>query len=396
MNFFRNQSPPPPPPPPPTPRPRRVRLPKLILPLSFHLPVSTLPLLPVTTAALALTSTLLPRSRWNLLQFIISISTLPTPIPFLHFLRPLFLPLLATKAYSLLTRLFFPTHDRTLCFWRRALPIYAAYKTTQAQLSIRAPPLADSTKAWNSRHTWAAARVYALCTELRGFYLKDGQYLGTRTDVVPQAWCLVLRTLQDRVPQIPFHEVEQTIKDAYCINQLPQVFQSIHTVPLASATIAQVHRATMPNGSPVVIKAQYCDQQQLYEKDLRNLRRLGRFLQSHKVPFFDMACVMGEFEKRIPLEFDFLREAEMMTTIRLNLKRAGINDIVIPKLVPGLVSQRVLTMSFIEGCRPDNSVAMNLWGIVPKDVVKTVGRAYGQMLLCDGVAHCDRKFAPCF
>lgn len=124
--------------------------------------------------------------------------------------------------------------------------------------------------------------------------------------------------------------------------------------------------------------------------DLLNLKRLARYLQKHDMSFFDMDSVVEEFESQIPAEFDFLREAVMMTTIRQNLKKAGIYDVVIPRVLPGLVSRRALTMTFIDGCRPDNGVAMNLWGIKPKDVVKAVGRAYGQMLLVDGVAHCDR------
>lgn len=126
--------------------------------------------------------------------------------------------------------------------------------------------------------------------------------------------------------------------------------------------------------------------------DLLNLKRLAAYLQKHDMSFFDMNSVVEEFEAQIPAEFDFLREAEMMTTIRLNLKRAKIHDVVIPRVLPGLVSRRVLTMTFIDGCRADNAVALNLWGIKGKDVIKTIGRAYGQMLLVDGVAHCDRTF----
>lgn len=107
--------------------------------------------------------------------------------------------------------------------------------------------------------------------------------------------------------------------------------------------------------------------------------------------FFDMDSVVREFENQIPAEFNFLREAEMMTRVRQNLKAAAIFDVVVPRLLPGLVSREALTMTFIDGCRPDNAVAMNLWGINPTDVLKAVGRAFGQMLLCDGVAHCDRK-----
>lgn len=126
--------------------------------------------------------------------------------------------------------------------------------------------------------------------------------------------------------------------------------------------------------------------------DLLNLKRLASYLQKFDMSFFDMLSVVDEFEKQIPAEFDFIREAEMMTTIRYNLQCARITDVVIPRIFPGLVSRCAITMSFIDGCRVDNQVALKLWGINPKQILKTIGRAYGQMLLVDGVAHCDRKY----
>lgn len=223
------------------------------------------------------------------------------------------------------------------------------------------------------------------------FFRLPGQFLGARSDLVPLAWCDTLRRLQDRVPPVPFAQVEATVRTAYSINKLTQVFSYIDPKPLASATIAQVHRGAMPDGTAVVLKAQYRDQERLCDMDLLNLKRLAAYLQKHDMSFFDMGAVVREFESQIPQEFDFVREAEMMTSIRLNLRAAGIRDIVIPRVLPGLVDRKALVMTYIDGCRPDNVVAMNLWGIKPKDVIKAIGRAYGQMLLYDGLAHCDRK-----
>lgn len=81
-----------------------------------------------------------------------------------------------------------------------------------------------------------------------------------------------------------------------------------------------------------------------------------------------------------------------MTIVRENLQRAGIRSVVVPHAIPGLVSRKSLCMTFIQGCRPDNFVALKLWGIEPHRIVQALGEAYGQMLLVDGLAHCDRKF----
>ncbi|CAN8073131.1 unnamed protein product [Agarophyton chilense] len=263
------------------------------------------------------------------------------------------------------------------------------YKKTQISLRIQNASAEKRTKTWNKRHEWGADKVYKLCVDLRGFYLKDGQFLGARSDLVPMAWCDSLRRLQDRVPPVAFSQIQNTIRESYNVNKVSQIFKTLDPIPLASATIAQVHRGEMPDGTPIVLKTQYTDQQRLCDMDLLNLKRLATYLQKHDMSFFDMHSVVTEFEAQIPAEFDFLREAEMMTIIRNNLRRAGIFDVVVPRIIPGLVSNRALTMTYVDGVRPDNSLALNHWGINPKDVLKAVGRAFGQMLLCDGVAHCD-------
>ncbi|KAI0562957.1 aarF domain containing kinase [Gracilaria domingensis] len=282
--------------------------------------------------------------------------------------------------YALFCRVIAPAHARSLRFWRRVIPIYVSYKKTQISLAVRNASAHKRAKAWNKRHHWAAEKVYNLCVELRGFYLKDayallltlstGQFLGARSDIVPTAWCDSLRRLQDRVPPVPFSQIEKTIRQSYNVNRVSQIFRDVDPNPLASATIAQVHRGHMPDGTPIVLKTQYIDQQRLCDMDLLNLKRLASYLQKHDMSFFDMDSVVTEFETQIPAEFDFLREAEMMTIIRNNLRRASIFDVVIPKVLPGLVSRRALTMTYVDGVRPDNSLALNHWGIKPKDVLK--------------------------
>lgn len=203
-----------------------------------------------------------------------------------------------------------------------------------------------------------------------------------------------MKGLQDQVPPVPFSEIKTTLRSAYRINTIAQVFNWVDAVPLASATIAQVHRCELRDGTDAALKTQYADQEHLCNMDLLNLKRLASYLQKFDMSFFDMQSVVSEFEKQIPAEFDFIREAEFMTTIRYNLQRARITDIVIPRVFPGLVSRRAIVMSFLDGCRVDNQATLKVWGINPREVLKSIGRAYGQMLLVDGVAHCDRTSRP--
>ena len=317
---------------------------------------------------------------WFATQFVV---ILPNPVP----LSRLRVPVIVSIAYGLSARLFAPAHWRSLQFWRRILPIYAGYKQTQVLCLGKSQKARD--KRWAIRHKWGARRVYALCVELRGFYLKDGQFLGARTDFVPIAWCKLLRALQDRVPPVKYRQIEETMKNSYNINSAKQLFRNLDETPIASATIAQVHRGELLDGTDVALKAQYCNQERLCTLDLLNLKRLAGFLQRFDMNFFDMNSVVKEFEAQIPTEFDFIREAVQMTLVRQNLKNAGIDNIVIPRAIPGLVTKRALCMSFVEGSRADNAVALKLWGVKPESVVRTLGQAYGSMLLVDGLTHCD-------
>lgn len=171
-----------------------------------------------------------------------------------------------------------------------------------------------------------------------------GQYLGSRSDFVPAAWCEKLKGLQDRVPAVSFERIEATLKDSFRVNKTSQLFTSFSRSPLASATIAQVHRAELRDGTDVVVKTQYDDQEALCRMDLRNLRQLASFLQKHDMSFFDLDAVVTEMELQIPAEFDFVGEAVSMTLIAENMQAAGLHDVIIPRAIPGMVTRRTLVM----------------------------------------------------
>lgn len=127
---------------------------------------------PLRAFLLAIAQALLGPTRWNIFQLCVALSH--APIPRLDFSKPATAPLLCTWAYGLTARLLFPAHRRSLSFWRRVLPIYAGYKRTQVVLTLRRADSQTRDRVWENRHRWGAAKVYNLCVELRGFYLKDG------------------------------------------------------------------------------------------------------------------------------------------------------------------------------------------------------------------------------
>ncbi|KAA8494310.1 Uncharacterized protein FVE85_4285 [Porphyridium purpureum] len=300
------------------------------------------------------------------------------------------LPVLAVKGARALLRRMCPALARDMEFWSRVLPIYVQYKMTQ-QYTQRLVSDADRRdEIWTRKHAWGAKQVYNLCTSMRGFYLKDGQFIGSRADFVPAAWCDELCRLQDRVPPVPFRCIERTLCESFGVNTIQQIFSHVDQRALGSATIAQVHKAEWC-GCAVVIKAQYADQEALCRLDLKNLRKLAEFLQSTDFQFFDLISVVCEFEQQIPLEFDFELEARHMHTIATNLARAEICPqlVCIPATVPGLVARRAIVMEYMDGVRITERDTLEQWGIDRLRVVEALGHAYGQMLLVDGLFHAD-------
>lgn len=157
--------------------------------------------LPIRTTLLAVAQSLLGPTRWNILQLLITLSGPPPfPLPLsvllrlppllplpcavrpplargVAFIRPLRAPLIATWVYGVAARVVAPIHRRSLSFWRRVIPIYSAYKRTQVSLALCNADARTRERVWNVRHKWGATKVYNLCVELRGFYLKDGTSL---------------------------------------------------------------------------------------------------------------------------------------------------------------------------------------------------------------------------
>lgn len=121
---------------------------------------------------LSVVQALLGPVRWNSLQGLILAS--PSSAPILSEFNRMRWPLFFIWLYGITTRVFAPAHRRSLSFWQRVIPIYAAYKRTQLQLSLQQADPHVRSKTWDLRHKWAARKVYNLCVELRGFYLKDG------------------------------------------------------------------------------------------------------------------------------------------------------------------------------------------------------------------------------
>lgn len=266
---------------------------------------------------------------------------------------------------------------------RTGIRIYLAYKYTQRK--VRGKPREVREAAWERRHEQTAERLYRLAVDLKGLYIKTGQFIGTRSDVVPEPFVRSLSRLQDKVPARPPSEVRGTIERQFG-RPVHELFATFDDTPIGSASLAQVHRATLHDGREVVVKVQYPEVGALVRLDISNLRTIVRFV-AWREPNFDYRAIVNEIASQVPLELDFVREAEMGRRVRENLR--DIDGITVPGVVEGLVRPKVLVTEYIDGARLLDGGRFAGMAVDGVGLAKTIAGAFGHQILVDGLFQAD-------
>ncbi len=261
--------------------------------------------------------------------------------------------------------------------------IYLRYKRLQRRTRGQPPHVSDP--QWLRAHEKSAEEVYRLAVGLKGLFIKVGQFAGTRSDVAPEPYVRSLSRLQDAVPPRPVARIRATIEQELGI-AADDLFASFDDRPLAAASLAQVHRATLADGTPVAVKVQYPEVHDLVRLDLRNLRTMARFV-AWREPLFDYRAIVDEIGNQVPLELDFRREAAMSRRIASNLRE--IPGIVIPEVVDGLVTKRVLVTHFFEGERVIGQQSRDLSVAEREELASRIAGAFGHQILVDGLFQAD-------
>ncbi|TDO68698.1 ubiquinone biosynthesis protein [Kribbella sp. VKM Ac-2571] len=222
-------------------------------------------------------------------------------------------------------------------------------------------------------------------------FVKLGQVLSTRSDVIPQSVATELSRLQDQVTPAPWPQIEEILTEE--LGAPPsELYAAFDTEPLAAASVAQVYTARLTNGTDVVVKVQRPGIAGLVDRDLDIVRRLARLLDRNT----DWGRSMGVraladgFADAMREELDFTVEAGNMTTVAAGKSVAASNDLVVPRLYPERCTRRVLTMERLDGIGLGNAVeAIADRGLDPV----RLGRALFECLLgqvaIDGVFHAD-------
>ena len=234
-------------------------------------------------------------------------------------------------------------------------------------------------------HRRSAQGAYALATRLEGLPIKVCQFLGSRADILPEEYVTVLSQLQDRVPPRPLAALAPLLRRELG-RSWEEVFSELDPMPLASASLAQVHRGRLRDGREVAVKIQYPEIARLVAIDLQNFALLVRVL-ARLEPGFDFRVLIDEVEKYVPLELDFVNEAENAARMRQNL--AGRADVLVPAVVPELSTRRVLVMEYLEGVRVTDVAGLRGIGIDPREVASRLIDVFCEQVLVHGFFHAD-------
>jgi predicted unusual protein kinase regulating ubiquinone biosynthesis (AarF/ABC1/UbiB family) len=222
--------------------------------------------------------------------------------------------------------------------------------------------------------------------ELGPSYIKLGQWLSTRADILPQPYLDVLAKLQDEVPPAPFSEVKSMIENE--LGDIQHVFDEFNTSALSGASLGQVYLARY-KGKDVIVKISRPNIEQIIEKDIFFLKKIlpiaTRFIDPNIR--FSAEGMLSQFIETIHEEMDYRIEADNLITIKNNLKNDRM--IIIPNVIQERTSKHVLTLDYIPGIKITDIEKLEAMGIDREKLVIRVHHVFFKMLLRHNIFHAD-------
>jgi ubiquinone biosynthesis protein len=231
-------------------------------------------------------------------------------------------------------------------------------------------------------------RLREMLDELGPTFVKFGQLLSTRPDVVPPDIVFELRALQDDVRPFPFAEVEETLRRELGLT-VERLFLEFEQSPVAAASIGQVHRAVLPNGDRVVVKVQRPQAPRQIEADLELLYRTAAVVRQRvrALRFIDTVAIVDEFARSIRQELDYRSEARNAERFRRNF--AGSVPVKIPRVYRSYSGARVLTLEELPGVQVADLDAPGLPGEERRRLAYSIAECWMTMIFRHGFFHGD-------
>lgn len=249
------------------------------------------------------------------------------------------------------------------------------FLSIKAKLVLKKEPVAEMLSP--------AQRVRLALEELGPTFIKIGQILSTRPDLLPPDYIKELEKLQDRVPAFALNEVKRQIESELAL-PTEELFAEFDPEPLAAASIGQVHRAVLAGGKKVAVKIRRPDIEKTIETDIEILYDVARFLEKRSkwAEMYSFAEMVSEFDRTLHEELDYNAEGRNADTFRKNF--AGDDDVIIPAVYWEYTSRKVLTMEYVEGVKLSNLSEIERTGLNREALARKVAQAIFKQILIDG------------
>ncbi len=231
-------------------------------------------------------------------------------------------------------------------------------------------------------------RLRMAFAELGPSFIKLAQLLSSRPDLITVRFANEFKKLQDEVPPFPAAEAHNIVETELTL-PVDRVFSSFEGTPVAAASIAQVHRARLLDGSDVVVKVQRPGIRGEIESDISILEFVARLLIKYlpESRFFNPVGIVNEFSKTVTKELNFVEEARNCYRFQKNFENDP--DVYIPKMYKDFITEKVLVMERVEGVRIDDVKAIDALGLDREKLAKKGIDTYLQQILEDGFFHAD-------
>lgn len=219
-------------------------------------------------------------------------------------------------------------------------------------------------------------------------FVKLGQLLSTRVEMMPKAYIAALTRLQDKVEPFGFDEVEKIVASELGV-RLSKAFAEFEPTPIAAASLGQVHKARLRNGRQVAVKVQRPNIRERMTEDLDALEEIAEFLDQHTEfgKRYEFGEMLDQFRKSLLRELDYRQEANNLITLQEQLK--NFERIVVPQPIADYSSSRVLTMEYVHGRKITDVSALGRMDFDGAALAEEVFRAYLEQILVHGFFHAD-------
>jgi ubiquinone biosynthesis protein len=219
-------------------------------------------------------------------------------------------------------------------------------------------------------------------------FVKLGQLLSTRADLLPPSYLSALRRLQDKVEPVPFADIEQVVTSELGV-RMSRAFAEFSATPAAAASLGQVHRAILRDGRAVAVKVQRPDIRDRIVDDMEVIEELATFVDGHTAVghHYGFAAMVEEFRVALMAELDYRAEARNLVAVGESLAR--YERIVVPRPVDDYCTARVLTMDWISGRNLSRLGPLGRLELDGHDLAEDLFKAYLDQILIDGLFHAD-------